>query len=99
MSDGTCPCCNGTGHMPCDNETIRDYGLRNGWYGYRKEDDTVTCTNCGGQYMFSKPSGRVPLRPDGTPCKHEYKGRGVGRCLTEYTCVHCGDRHQIDSGD
>jgi len=22
-----------------------------------------------------------------------------GRCLTGYTCKHCGDRYQIDSGD
>ena len=26
-------------------------------------------------------------------------GRTIGRCLTEYTCVHCSDRYQIDSGD
>jgi hypothetical protein len=96
---GTCPVCNGTGHKPCPDEVTRGYGVRNGWYGYRAEDDTVTCDNCGGQYMFGQPSCEVRLRPDGTPCTHEYVGVTIGRCLHEYTCKHCGDRHQIDSGD
>lgn len=98
MTLGTCPACNGTGHMPCP-DYLRGYGQKNGWYGYRAEDDTVTCTNCGGQTMYGRPSGQVLLRADGTPCLHEYTSRTVGRCLTEYTCKHCGSSYQIDSGD
>jgi len=98
MELGTCPVCNGTGRMPTP-EYLRKYGEQNGWYGYDKSDDCCTCTNCGGQTMYGRPTGQVPLRPDGTPCKHEYTSATVGRCLTEYLCVHCGDRYQIDSGD
>jgi DNA-directed RNA polymerase subunit RPC12/RpoP len=96
---GTCPLCNGTGHMPCPDQ-LRSYGQRNGWYGYRAADDTVSCNNCGGQYMFSKPMGKVRLRPDGTPCVHEYNtSQGSGRYTTDYKCIHCGDKFVIDSGD
>ena len=95
---GVCPVCNGTGHMPCPDH-LRQYGVSNGWYGYRAEDDTVTCNNCGGQYMYGTPRGEVSLNKNGEPCKHHYSSKNVGRCLTEYTCEHCGDRYQIDSGD
>lgn len=95
---GVCPVCNGTGHMPCP-DSLRKYGVSSGWYGYRAEDDTVTCTNCGGQYMFGKPTGEVNLRADGTPCVHEYEGRNAGRCYTIYTCKHCDDNYAIDSSD
>lgn len=95
---GTCPVCKGTGHQPCP-DNLREYGQKYGWYGYRAEDDTADCTNCGGQKMFSSPTGLVPLREDGTPCVHEYNGENAGRCLTRYTCKHCGDQHDIDSSD
>lgn len=95
---GTCPVCQGTGHMPCP-DNLRKYGQQSGWYGYRAEDDTVTCTNCGGQTMFGKPTGKVRLRADMSPCVHEYTGRNAGRCYTIYTCKHCGDTHDIDSSD
>ena len=96
---GKCPKCNGTGHMPCP-DNLRKYGVSNGWYGYRSDDDTVTCTNCGGQTMYGVPTGRVNLRRDtNEPCLHEYDSRNAGRCLTEYVCKHCGDHYQIDSGD
>jgi len=98
MTKGVCPVCNGSGHMPCPDD-LRDYGVKHGWYGYRADDDTVTCTNCGGQYMYGRPTGEVRLNKDGEPCKHSYTSQTVGRCLTEYTCQHCGDRYQIDSGD
>ena len=95
---GVCPVCDGTGHQPCP-DNCREQGVKYGWYGYRAEDDTIDCDNCGAQYMFSKPSGVVPLNRDGVPCRHEYRGQNAGRCLTTYTCIHCDDRHQIDSGD
>ena len=60
---------------------------------------TEECRNCGGQYMFGSPTGQVNLREDGTPCKHEYRGNNIGRCLNRYTCIHCGDGYTIDSGD
>jgi hypothetical protein len=95
---GICPVCQGSKHMPCP-DNLRGYGVRNGWYGYRASDDTVNCTNCGAQTMWGQATGRVPLRADGTACTHDYQAKNVGRCLTQYTCTHCGDRYQIDSSD
>ncbi len=94
MERGTCPVCNGSGRVAAgDNKYKHVYA------GYDKDTDTLPCTNCGGQYMMGRPTGQVRLREDGTPCTHSYTSKTVGRCLTEYTCKHCGDRHQIDSGD
>lgn len=92
MEQGTCPVCNGTGRAPY---------IQGHWYGYKydRATNTVCCYNCGGQTMSLTPTGKVPLRPDGTPCTHEYKGRNAGRCYTTYTCKHCGDTYSIDSGD
>jgi RecJ-like exonuclease len=94
LNYGTCPVCNGTGRRSAANERYK-----NVYAGYDKDTDTLPCYNCGGQYMFGKPSGKVRLNKDGVPCTHSYKGTTVGRCLTQYTCQHCGDSHQIDSGD
>ena len=63
------------------------------------EGGTLPCNNCGGQTMAGKGSGQVRLRPDGTPCLHEYKHENAGRCYHRYTCVHCEDVYHIDSGD
>jgi len=94
MSHGTCPVCNGTGRRPAGNDQYKHV-----YAGYDKETDTLACNNCGGQTMYGRPTGRVPLRPDGTPCKHEYTSATVGRCLARYTCKHCGSSYEIDSGD
>jgi hypothetical protein len=95
---GSCPICTGTGHMPCP-DSLRKYGVASGWYGYRAEDDTVRCTNCGGQYQGGGPTGKVRQRPDMFPCVHEYVGANIGRCYNKYTCKHCGDSYTIDSSD
>lgn len=97
MQLGTCPVCNGSKRMPCPDH-MRPY-TKSGWWGYRAEDDCVDCSNCGSQYMLGRPTGEVRLRPDGVPCTHSYSSETVGRCLTQYTCKHCGDRYQIDSSD
>lgn len=88
---GVCPVCNGSGQV-----LLTDNEKRYSWYKDKTHRD---CTNCGGQYMYGRATGKVPLRPDGTPCKHEYTSATVGRCLTRYTCKHCGSSHEIDSGD
>jgi hypothetical protein len=98
MTKGVCPVCNGSGHMPCPDH-LREHGSKNGWYGYRAEDDTVNCTNCGSQYMYGRATGEVNLNRDGVPCTHSYTSQNAGRCLTNYTCQNCDDRYQIDSGD
>ena len=98
MEKGTCPVCNGTTRKPCP-DNLREYGQKNGWYGYDKADNTVTCDNCGGQTMYGKPTGVTYLRKDGTPCKHEYKSEKRGNCYYKYTCIHCGYAYDIDSGD
>ena len=94
MAEGTCPVCNGTGRVAAG-----DYKYKNVVAGYDKDTDTLACSNCGGQYMFGTPRGKVRLNKQGEPCTHLYHSKTVGRCLTEYVCEHCGDRYQIDSGD
>ena len=96
MTHGTCPVCNGTGRVPVPAHQQR---YKNVYASYDADTDTLACTNCGGQTMYGRPTGQVPLNKDGQPCKHSYTSRTVGRCLTEYTCSDCGHRYQIDSGD
>lgn len=93
MTEGICPVCAGTGRVPA-GENRHKHVLA----GYDANTDTLQCRNCGGQYMFGRPTGRVRLNREGVPCTHEYKSATVGRCLTQYTCVHCDERHTIDSG-
>ena len=91
----TCPECTGTTRVL--------YNLNPSWKkviaGYDEATDTLPCHNCGAQYMFGRATGLVNLTREGQPCKHVYKGQNAGRCLTEYTCIHCSDKYQIDSGD
>ena len=62
--------------------------------------DKTDCHNCGGQYMYGMPKGEVPLRPDGTPCLHDYAHSLLNRrTLHKYTCEYCFDSFTIDSGD
>ena len=91
---GTCPVCNGSGR-----KQAYDSPYKSVLAGYDKETDTLPCTNCGGQYMYGRPTGQVRLNKDGEPCTHQYVSKYIGRCLTEYFCVWCADRHTIDSGD
>lgn len=93
---GICPVCNGTCRVPVPEESKRYASVV---AGYDKETDTFPCSNCGGQTMFGRPTGKVRLRPDGSPCKHEYSVREAGRCYRIYTCKHCGYSYDIDSGD
>lgn len=97
---GTCPVCKGTTRRPVA-EYERKYITPDHCVlaGYDRATDTFPCRNCGGQYMMMPPTGTVPLRPDGTPCTHEYTERTVSNCYHQYTCKHCGDVHYIDSGD
>ena len=95
---GTCPVCNGTKRAPADFP--RD-GQEVKWYShvYDAVTHTMPCRNCGAQMMFGKATGEVKLRPDGTPCTHEYDYHLAGRCYHIYTCRHCGWWYDIDSGD
>lgn len=91
-NSGVCPKCNGTCQIPLTEEE-KKYS----WYKGKTHRD---CDNCGGQYMYGTPTGKVPLRKDnGEPCLHEYVGRNAGRCYTIYTCKHCGSTYDIDSSD
>ena len=48
------------------------------------------CGNCNG-YGYVHES---------QTCVHDWEySRGVGKCLTEYKCVHCGKLQVIDSSD
>ena len=90
----TCPVCSGTCRVDAGTAQYRHV-----YSGYDEQTNTIPCTNCGAQRMFGQPTGKVRLNKDGVPCTHSYTTKTVGRCLTEYTCVHCGERFQIDSGD
>lgn len=94
MGIGICPVCNGTGRRSAEGVAYKSVMA-----GYDSATDTLACDNCGGQTMYGQPTGKVPLREDGTPCKHEFKGRTAGRCYTIYTCVHCNYTYDIDSSD
>ena len=96
MTHGTCPVCNGSGRRAVEAHEQR---YKNVYASYDAATDTLACNNCGGQYMYGQPRGTVRLNKDGEPCRHQYTSRTVGRCLTQYTCSHCGDSYQIDSGD
>ena len=94
-----CSVCNGTGRreVPADTKFLKSTA----GYSFDALTDTHTlpCRNCGGQTMSCRGTGKVNTRPDGTPCIHEYKYESLGRCYHGYTCIHCGDRYTIDSGD
>ena len=92
--DGICPVCAGTGRVPAGDDKYKTM-----YAGYDALTDTQRCCNCGGQTMSGISSGVVNLRPDGTPCTHEYTSKNIGRCFTDYTCTHCGHNYSIDSGD
>ena len=95
MTDyGTCPVCSGSGRVPAGDDPYKKI-----MYSYDETTDTLACCNCGGQYQWGRPTGKVRLRDDGTPCIHQYTSRIVGRCLTQYCCIHCDDIYEIDSGD
>jgi hypothetical protein len=91
MSKGTCPVCNGSGKV-----ALTEAEKNHSWNRNRTEKE---CQNCGGQYMYGSGRGEVNLNKEGVPCTHVYQSSNAGRCLTNYTCIHCGDRYQIDSGD
>ena len=90
---GTCPKCNGS--LRAESQSKYAYMYK----GYDKETNTLPCNNCGSQYMFGTPKGEVNLRPDGTPCMHEYKTKTISNCYHESKCVHCEDAFYVDSGD
>ena len=88
---GICPVCCGT----CQVELTSEEKTRS----WNKDKTHRPCHNCGGQYMYGRANGEVRLTSTQTPCTHNYTSTNDGRCLTGYTCIHCGDRYQIDSGD
>lgn len=67
--------------------------------GTKKDEKNQECRNCGGQTMRAMASGYAKLRPDGEPCIHQYSGEYLSRSYRRYTCNHCGDIYDIDSGD
>jgi hypothetical protein len=85
------------GHWGCFGYEPAGPGPFQDGQGY--EGGTYPCGNCGGQTMEGRATGQVPLRPDGSPCAHEYVHTLAGNCYHRYDCKHCGYRHFIDSGD
>ena len=92
----TCTVCAGTGRVPVALEFERHKKYIS---GYDPIADTFGCINCGGQYQWPQSTGLVKPNREGVACVHQYTGRTIGRCLHEHVCRHCGDYHQIDSGD
>ena len=99
MTTCTCPACGGTGRMAVEGRPYAEWTRKYKTSGYSAADDTINCQNCGGQTMLGEATGKSKLRPDGTPCLHEYEGEKRGRCYTIFTCRHCGYRYDVDSGD
>lgn len=93
--EDVCPVCNGTLRQPAFG-TNRQLAA-----GYDANTDTFPCQNCGGQRMFGKPTGVVPLDRDGNPCHHAYEPqRDPSRSsIWHYTCHKCNDTFLIDTGD
>lgn len=62
--------------------------------GYDSASRTIPCRNCGNPYISQAPTGTVPLRPDGTPCTHEYRqvfdDHEGGTSTYIYSCGRCG---------
>lgn len=90
----TCPVCNGTCKVPLTEEEKQ--------YSWNRDKTDRECTNCGGQTMYGRATGKVPPRRDnGEPCKHEYGGSNPNnwRCYVSYCCKHCGFSYEIDSSD
>lgn len=88
-----CPKCHGTGNGAA-------LTLFEKLYTWNKERTHHPCNNCGGQYMYGKPSGMTHIDPStGLGCMHEYKHSLLGRCYHGYRCDNCGDNFTIDSGD
>jgi hypothetical protein len=89
LNMGLCPVCEGAKYRPIPDDIKK----------YYPGATHLPCGNCGGQTMGGVASGMVRLRLDGTPCRHEYTHRSGGRCYHIYTCKHCSDSYDIDSGD
>lgn len=90
---GICPICHGAGYTRIAADSRK-------WYPDRHFHK---CQNCGGQYqagVIEMDLGMVNLhRISGLPCAHDYTYRKLGNCYHGYTCKHCGDSHNVDSGD
>jgi hypothetical protein len=96
-TDAVCPACNGSTRRPVD-EASKPY--RSVLAGYRAQDDTLPCDNCGGQTMSLRATGRTPIdAATGLGCLHDYVGREAGRCYRIFTCTKCTDSYDIDSSD
>ncbi len=57
------------------------------------------CHNCGGQRMGGRATGRVRLRPDGTPCIHYWEVTYHRPCYDQFRCVYCSDTYDRDTTD
>ena len=91
-----CPVCDGSRRQSViepNGASMRRYNST-----YSSVDDKIDCLNCGGQTMSGNPTGQVPAREDGTPCKHSYICAERGT-WARYRCAHCGHNYDIDSGD
>lgn len=94
---GICPVCNGSCSVPLP---VGYEHFKDKLYGYDPVTNTIPCNNCGGQKMFTKPSGIVLRRLlDGKPCEHKYYANTISNCYTRHHCMYCGDSYNIDSGD
>ena len=94
---GVCPVCKGSCRvlLPVKHQSYKDRIAE-----YDPVTNTIPCNNCGGQKMFTKPSGIVLRRLlDGKPCEHKYSANTISNCYTRHHCMYCGDSYNIDSGD
>lgn len=93
-----CPICQGTTRRLVPESCRQHINIL---ATYDATTDTLACKNCGGQTMNLRALGYTKKRKptDTIGCNHHYTGRQAGNCYMVYTCVHCLDQYDIDSGD
>lgn len=92
MEKHICPQCLGKGRR-----TAGDLSCKKFMQGYNRFDDSLPCSNCGGQYQFGVPSGFVPLNHQGHPCVHQYVLQTVLGFVIRYKCDFCDDEYVVDT--
>jgi hypothetical protein len=91
LSDTPCPRCHGHG----------GWNLKINAYPLHRYEDTAENRHRYAHFRSLCPScnGWGFMR-EGQTCAHEWgSARSVGRCLTEWTCIHCGVKSIVDSSD
>ena len=61
--------------------------------------DTMQLTNGGFAVAVERSHAGSVKYYSWRACDHSFVSKNIGRCLTSYTCEHCGESYEIDSSD